>query len=127
MEDQGLRSQWERLGPSFCSLDGSPYANSKADPSLSLQAELQVHPLFRTDDFLLESPGFLHHLSAELNSLRACGEHAGCASSSPGLWDGGSRTRERPGPCPGVACDLVGLTNSSLPQLFPIWLQPRGS
>lgn len=127
MEDQGLLSQREQVGPSFYSLDGNHCANLKVDPPLSLQGELQVHPLFKTKDFLCGNLGFLHHLSAELNSLRACGEHAACMSPSQGLWDGGSRTRERPGPCPGVACDLVGLTNSYLSQLFLIWLQPQGS
>lgn len=110
----------------FCRLDESPCPNLKVDPALCRES-FRFILMLKTNDFPCKRPGFLHHLSSVFNALHAYGEHTGYASLSQGLWIGESRTRQRPGPCPRVAYDLVGLTNSSLSQLFLIWLQPQGS
>lgn len=110
----------------FCRLDESPCPNLKVDPALCRES-FRFILMLKTNDFPCKRPGFPHHLSSVFNALHAYGEHTGYASLSQGLWIGESRTRQRPGPCPRVAYDLVGLTNSSLSQLFLIWLQPQGS
>lgn len=122
--DQGLISKWKQLGSSV----GCMKAPAKFKNASLWRNSFGFTFTFKTSDFLCKSPGFWHHLSSKLNPLHAHGEHTGCGSlSQAGPVGRRKQNKKKTRSPPGVAYDLVGLTNSYLSQLFPIWLQPQGS